>query len=101
MALQFWRAAVPAELPEQGRFKLASAYSGSYDDMAYLPEDPCPVVERLMRTVYAMDGCNNVDSDFQIIDVIDTVAPVHAFRTRKRGHRLLRTLGPCLQTLSS
>ena len=72
-------AAVPAELPEQGRFKLASAYSGSYDDMAYLPEDPCPVVERLMRTVYAMDGCNNVDSDFQIIDVIDTVAPVMLF----------------------
>ena len=71
--------AAPADLPEEGRFKLASAYSGSYDDMSYLPEDPCPVVERLMRTVYAMDGCSNVDSDFQVIDVIDTVAPVLLF----------------------
>ena len=47
--------------------------------MSYLPEDPCPVVERLMRTVYAVDGCSNVASDFQIIDVIDTVAPVLLF----------------------
>ena len=70
---------LPADLPEQGRFKLASAYSGSFDNMSYLPEDPCPVVEQFMRTVYAVDGCGNEASASQIISVIDTVAPVLTF----------------------
>ena len=70
---------LPADLPEQGRFKLASAYSGSYDDMSYLPEDPCPVIARYVRTVHAVDGCGNASSASQIIDVIDTVAPVMTF----------------------
>jgi len=66
---------LPAELPEQGRFKLAAAYAGSYDDMAYLPENPCPVVERFARTIHAVDGCGNASMATQIVDIIDTVAP--------------------------
>lgn len=70
---------LPADLPEQGRFKLAAAYSGSYDDMSYVPEDPCPVVERYIRTVYAMDDCGNMSSASQVIEKIDTVAPMITF----------------------
>ncbi len=69
-------AALPDGLPEQGRFKLSAAYSATYDDMSYLPEDPCPVVERFVRTIHAVDFCGNASALSQLIDVIDTVAPV-------------------------
>lgn len=69
----------PADLPEQGRFKLAAAYAATYDDMSYVPQDPCPVVQRLERTVFATDFCGNTTSQTQIIDIIDTVAPVITF----------------------
>lgn len=68
--------ALPEGLPQQGRFKVGASYSGSYDDMAYLPESPCPVVERFGRTLHALDGCGNLATAVQIIDVIDTVGPV-------------------------
>lgn len=67
---------LPADLPEQGRFKLATAFAGSYDNMAYQPEDPCPVVARIQRTLHAQDGCGLIGTAVQIVDVIDTVAPV-------------------------
>lgn len=66
---------LPDGLPEQGRFKLAAAYAGSYDDMAYMPENPCPVVERYAQTIHALDDCGNLSTAVQIVDVIDTVAP--------------------------
>ena len=67
---------LPADLPDMGRVKLWSAYSGSYDDFSYQPEDACPVIERYRRNFYAVDLCGNERSAFQIVDVIDTVAPV-------------------------
>ncbi len=70
---------LPDGLPEEGRFKLASAYAGTYDDMSYLPEDPCPVVERYIRTIHATDFCDNTATLSQVIDVIDTVAPIITF----------------------
>lgn len=70
---------LPDGLPQQGRFKLAAAYSATYDDMSYLPEDPCPVVERFIRTIHATDFCGNTASLSQSIDVIDTVAPAFTF----------------------
>jgi len=71
--------ALPDDLPEQGRFKLAAAYAGSYDDMAYAPENPCPVIERFAQTMHAMDGCGNISTAVQVVDVIDTVAPELTF----------------------
>ena len=67
---------LPADLPSQGRFKLAAAYAASYDDMSYQAEDPCPVVERYERTFHALDACGNESTATQVIDLIDTVAPV-------------------------
>lgn len=67
---------LPDDLPAAGRVKLWSAYSGSYDDFSYQSENPCPVVERFRRNFHAVDLCGNENSAFQIVDVIDTVAPV-------------------------
>ena len=44
-------------------------------DLGPLSES-CPVVERLQRTAYAMDGCGNVAQAIQMVDIIDTLGPV-------------------------
>jgi len=67
---------LPDDLPAAGRVKLWTAYSGSYDDFSYQAENPCPVVERYRRNFHAVDLCGNESTAFQIVDVIDTVAPV-------------------------
>jgi len=67
---------LPEDLPAAGRVKLWSAYAGSYDNFSYQPENPCPVVERYRRNFHAVDLCGNESTAFQIVGVLDTVAPV-------------------------
>ena len=69
-------APLPEDIPADGRVKLWSVGSSSYDNLTYQPVDPCPVVERYRRNFHAVDLCGNENTDFQIVDVIDTVAPV-------------------------
>ena len=45
------------------------------DTLAVEGLDPCPVVARYRRNFYGIDLCGNESAAFQIVEVIDTVAP--------------------------
>ena len=45
-------------------------------DTLTIEANPCPVVARYRRNFYGIDLCGNESSSFQIVEVIDTVAPV-------------------------
>ena len=68
----------PAGLPESGRYKLAAAFQGTYDNMSFVPEQQsagCAQNYNLLRTFTATDACGNATTMTQTITVEDTTAP--------------------------